>query len=252
VREPKSRNGPHVHGGVLTELRSYMLLASYPAIAIFVFDIFSQGSRWARKNKSTAVPESLRQQDERRGRVLLLFKYLLLLIVIGWLAGGFKNLSSSIASQRFDFRTYFVGILAGLFALAFRRVAASAPSISQFEAEDYSLRGAMFIWLAIFAVGGIAEESWRALCISSFHEGPRFGNVAAAACFSLAHMGGLPPRMTRGLSVAAVEIVVGLILGATFMATGNVFSPFLASVVYYTSNYFWIRRRYLPAWVSPD
>jgi hypothetical protein len=236
----------------LTALRSYILLGSYPVLAIFVIDLFSQGSRWAKKNKSTAVPESLRQEDERRGRVLLLFKYLLLLIVIGWLAGGFKNLSASIASHRLGFRTYVVGILAGLFALAFRRLAASAPSISQFEAEDYSLRGTIFIWLAIFAIGAIAEESWRALCISSFHEGPRFGNVAAAACFSLAHMSGLPPRMTKGLGVAAVEVVVGLIFGTTFMVTGNVFSPFLASIVYYTSNYFWIRRRYLLVGVSPD
>jgi CAAX prenyl protease-like protein len=231
----------------LTELRSYVLLASYPAIAIFVIDLFSQGSRWARKNKSTAVPESLRQQDESRGRVLLLFKYLLLLIVTTWLAGGFKSLSTSIASHRLGFWTYFAGILAGLFALAFRRLAGSAPSISQFESEDYSLRGTISIWLAIFAIGAIAEESWRALCIGSFYDGSKFGNVAAAACFSLAHMSGLPPRMTKGLGVAAVEVAVGLIFGATFMVTGNVFSPFLASIVYYTSNYFWIRRRYLPA-----
>lgn len=230
----------------MTELRNYMLLASYPAIAIFVFDLFSPGSRWATKNKSMAVPESLRQQDERRGRVLLLFKYPLLLIVTAWLVGGFTNLSTSIAYHRLGFRSYFVGILAGLFALAFRRLAASAPSISQFEVEDYSLRGTVSVWLAIFAIGAIAEESWRALCIGSFHDGPRFGNVAAAACFSLAHMSGLPPRMTRGLGVAAVEVVVGLIFGATFMVTGSVFSSFLASIVYYTSNYFWIRHRYLP------
>jgi Type II CAAX prenyl endopeptidase Rce1-like len=236
----------------LTELRSYVLLASYPAIVMFVFDWFSPDTRWAMKNRSRPIPESFKQRGESRGRVLLVFKYFLLLIVTAWLAGGFKRLSTSVVSHRLGFWTYVAGILAGLFTLTFRRVAASAPSISQFEAEDYSLRGTMSIWLAIFAIGAIAEESWRALCIGSFHAGPRFGNVAAAACFALAHMGGLPPRMTRGLSVAAVEVLVGLIFGATFMATGNVFSPFLASVVYYTSNYFWIRRRYLSAGVSPD
>ena len=213
---------------------------------MFVSNPFSPGRRWIRKNHSTAVPESLRQQAEKQGRVLLLFKYLLLMVVTAWLDGGFKSLSTSIVSHRLGFWTCFVGILAGLFTLAFRRLAASALSISQFEGEDYSLRGKISIWLAIFAIGAIAEESWRALCIGSFYEGPRIGNVAAAVCFSLAHMGGLPPRMTKGLGVAAFEVVVGLIFGATFMATGNVFSPFLASIVYYTSNYFWVRHRYFP------
>jgi hypothetical protein len=231
----------------VSDLRNYILLASYPALAMFVLDLFSPGSRWATKNKSSAVPDSFRQRDESRGRVLLLFKYLLLLIVTVWLAGGIKNLCTSIASHRFGFwRSYFTGILAGLFVLAFRRLAASIPSISQFEAEDYSLRGGMTIWLTIFAAAAMAEESWRAICIGSFHHGAIEGNVAAAACFSLAHVSGLPPRITRGLGVAAVEVVVGRIFGATCMVTGSVLSPFLASVVYYTSNYFWLRHRYLP------
>jgi len=233
-------------GGFLTDFRSYMLLGSYPALAIFVFDLFSPGSRWATKNKSTAVPESLRQRDEDRGRVLLLFKYLLLLIVTAWLVGGFKNLRTSITFHRFGFwTTCLAGILAGLLVLAFRRLVNSSPSVSQSETIDYSLRGAIAIWLAIFGAAALTEESWRAICISSFHYGPIAGNVAAAACFSLAHMAGLPPRIPQGLGIATVEAVVGLIFGATFMATGSVLSPILASALYYTGNYIWLRHRYL-------
>jgi len=117
--------------------------------------------------------------------------------------------------------------------------------MSQSEAIDYSLRGGIAIWLVIFAIAALAEESWRAMCVSSFHYGPIAGNVAAAACFSLAHMSGLPPRIPQGLSIATFEVVVGLILGATFMTTGSVLSPVLASLVYYISNYFWIRHRNL-------
>jgi len=231
----------------LTELRSYILLASYPALVIFVTDLFGPGLRWTKQNRSREVPESLRRRDESRGRVLLVFKYLLLLIVTAWLAGGFKCLYVSFASHRVSsWTSCFVGVLAGLFLLLVRRVAATTPLISQAEAIDYSLGGSTTIWLAIFLTAAIAEEPWRALCIRSFHYGPRLGNVATAACFSLAHLCGLPSRIMAGNGIIIFEVLVGLSLGATFMATGSVSSAFLASIVYYTGNYFRIRRRYLP------
>jgi membrane protease YdiL (CAAX protease family) len=172
--------------------------------------------------------------------------------VTGWLTGSFKVLYTSLTPQSSHWWTpCLLELFGGICVLVFRRALAYVtPSIAQAEASDYSLRGSAFAWLAVFTIGAIAEEVWRASCIRSLQHnpvGPVLANVLAAVSFSVAHMSGLPPRIPAGLGIAGAEAVVGLMFGALFMTSGNVLSACLASIVYYTANYFLIRRKQLAA-----
>ena len=68
--------------------------------------------------------------------------------------------------------------------------------------------------------------------------------VLAAVAFSIAHVSGLPARVAPGISVVFAEMLVGLILGALFLWSGNIVVPFVSSIVYFISTFF-IQRRSL-------
>jgi hypothetical protein len=71
----------------LTELRVYLALVAYPTTIMFVFDWCGPGPRWVRKNRSYVLPASLNRIEERRGKPLLLAKYVLTLLVVWGLVG---------------------------------------------------------------------------------------------------------------------------------------------------------------------
>jgi hypothetical protein len=230
----------------LTELRADFALAAYPTIVIFIFDLGSPGSRWATRNRSSAVPLIFKQRDEARGRFLILVKYVLLLVVVWLLSGGRAFFARFLAGHSWPWLSVCLsGIIVGALAFGFQRtLAIIAPSIARAESSDYLSRGPVVVWLGIFAVGAIAEETWRASCIVGFGSRPTLADLLAAVAFSAAHMSGLPPRIPQGLGVAGAEAAVGLVFGALFIGSGSPLAPFLASIIYYTSNYFWLRRRY--------
>jgi hypothetical protein len=52
-------------GVVLTESRSFLALAAYPAIIICVLNWWSAASRWSRKNRSFYLPPDIKVIEER-------------------------------------------------------------------------------------------------------------------------------------------------------------------------------------------
>lgn len=233
----------------MTELRTYIVLAAYPAVVMFVFDWCGPVSRWAFRSRSTPVPIGLRRIGERRGRFLLLIKYALVFLLVETLAGKQQWQLVSIATHPRPWPVVFAsGILGGLLIFGFRRALALVwQPIAVSESNDSALRGSVRLWLFTFIVGGFVEEFWRALCISSFQQ-HAYGAIPAdslpAIAFSIAHMSGLPSRIPGGLEIAAAESATGLLFGAIFIWSGNLVSACLASIMFYSCDFYWLRRRY--------
>jgi len=106
------------------------------------------------------------------------------------------------------------------------------------------------LWLAIFLVGGFAEEFWRATCISSFRTNDftaAQANLLTACAFSIAHVSGLPERVAPGVPSLLAEAMIGLLLGGLFIWSGTLTAPYFASVTYFVLNFFFVRRALIPS-----
>jgi membrane protease YdiL (CAAX protease family) len=234
--------------GTLSELRCYVALAVYPLIIIFIFDWGSVGARWSREHRSRLVPQNIRSIDEARGRFLLLLKYALLsLVLIGLTRGNGWFFAILLSHFRPWLLVFNSGILGGVLLFVFRRgLSLLSRSIAASESNDFALRGPTALWLTIFLAGALSEELWRALCITGLeHNGYSLfaADILPALFFSLAHMSGLPPRMPAGLAIAGVEVIVGLTLGAIYIWSGSVVSSILASLIFYTVSFLWLRKQ---------
>ena len=231
----------------LNEPVCYLTLAAYPALVIFVFDWWNAG--WASKNRSFFLPPELKKKREEAGRPLALVRYALLLLVLRGLAGSGLWYTVPIAKHLREFFFFAVsGIAGGLLMLAFRHAfSLFSPSAAVAENNEYLLRGSAVLWVAIFLIGGLVEEFWRAVCIVSFEEnGYSKASVIllTALAFSLAHMGGLPSRIAPGIASLVAEVIVGLMLGGLFIWSGNLVTSCFASVTYFTFSFFRVRRRF--------
>jgi membrane protease YdiL (CAAX protease family) len=228
----------------LSEFAAWMAVLAYPAIFILVFDWTGAGPRWAAKHKSFFPPAEITLRQEKMGRPLLLVKSALLLLVMRALAGSGLWHIVPIATHSRPWSVLIVsGTACGALMLACRRgISLLSTRAAEAEKHDYFLRGSIALWLAVFCVGGFVEELWRAVCITIFQEN---GYNAASVilltsfCFGVAHLSGRPSRVSPGGVIA--EMIIGVMLGATFVWSGNIVAPYLASVIYFTYGFFRVR-----------
>jgi membrane protease YdiL (CAAX protease family) len=216
---------------------------------MFVYDWFGPGSRWSYEHKRPVMPEHLKTLEERRGRRFLPLKYVLLFLAVYTLARRNTWRLAPVQTHARPWTSLLsAGIIGGVAIFGLRRAAALlSPSLAASEADDYVLRGPIALWLTIFLAAAFPEELWRAVCISSLQQNGYsvlVATVLPAFCFSLAHAGGLPPRIPPGFQIAVAEMGVGIALGVIFTWSGSVVAPCLANLVFYLSNFFWMRWRY--------
>jgi membrane protease YdiL (CAAX protease family) len=67
-------------------------------------------------------------------------------------------------------------------------------------------------------------------------------NFLTAFTFGIAHISGLPSRVSPGEVTA--EMIIGLMLGGLFLWSDNSIAPYLASVIYFTTSFLLVRRRF--------
>jgi hypothetical protein len=230
----------------VTEFRSYLALAAFPIIGIFLFDWWNAG--WASEHHAMVLPREMAIQREEAGRPLQLVKYGVLLLALRVIA---SNRLWHMVPFTMRSHTWVVlvapGIAAGILLLVFRNLLSSLfPDAFLSVKNEYFVRGSVNLWLMVFLLGTLVEEFWRAVCISGFLQNEHSAlsaDMLTAIAFSIAHQTGLPSRIAPGLGIAGFEVLVGLILGALFIWSGNVVVPCLASVIYYVSSFFLDRRR---------
>jgi hypothetical protein len=110
--------------------------------------------------------------------------------------------------------------------------------------NPYMLRGTAREWTAIFFIGGVVEETWRALCLLNLESVgvSVIGAVSLSAfMFSLSHLAGLPPRISFGGLVP--ESLIGVGLALTFVHTGDIVAAIVANIVYFTISFLRLRQR---------
>jgi membrane protease YdiL (CAAX protease family) len=234
----------------LTDLRAYLAVAAYPGIVIFVFRWGGPSGRWARNHRSFFLPPDLKRKSEESGRHFLLIRLALLVVVLRGLAGAdfFWHTVPIATHSRVWLVLVVSGIAGGVAMLAFRRLLSSLSAVAaSAENNEYFSRGPLIVWLAVFFLGAFVEEFWRALCIVAFREndyGALSVNLLTAFAFSVAHLSGLPSRISPGAASAGAEMIMGLALGGLFIWSGNLLTPYLASVIYFTSSFFIVRHRF--------
>jgi membrane protease YdiL (CAAX protease family) len=233
----------------LSAVRVFLALISYPALIMFISD--GTGRRWVREHRSPFLPPDLREEKERKGRYFLFLKYALLITALFLLAGAHPWRTVQSASPSRPYSTLILlGVGGGLLLLICKSLLIlGSPAFAAADRNHPTLKGSVFIWLAVFVVGGFAEELWQAVCISGLRQNdtsPILAALLTAVPFSVAHLGGSPPRVRGiggGFSLGG-EAVIGFVLGGIFLWSGSLLSLWIASLVYNTSDFYWLRRRY--------
>lgn len=231
----------------MTEFRTFCALISYPALIMFIWE--PVGSRWVKVHRSLSLPADIKQKSEKNARHLLFVKYALLLASLCLLVGGHPWTLIHVASASHSWSTLvLLGAGGGvLLLICMRLLALGLPSIAAAELDHPNLEGPIFFWLAVFVFGGFAEEFWRALCMAALQQNDCssvLANVLTAGAFSIARISGRPPRTWGGGDAMIAEFVIGLVLGVVFLKSGSLLTLYLASLVYNTSNFCWLRHRY--------
>jgi hypothetical protein len=226
----------------LTELRTFLALAAYPLIIIVVFDWFGEGSRWVRSHRGLHWPADVKLAEERKGRWLIIAKYALLIIVMRILVGHAYTRTELVKILGHpSFRFGLMGLCVGLLMFGFRRLLSLLwLDAAVAERNDYFLRGPIALWLAIFVIGGLAEELWRAVCLLSFQANDftaLSANLMTAFAFSIAHLSGTPERIAAGVPSILAESMIGLLLGGLFIWSGSIQVSYFAGLTYFILNF---------------
>lgn len=212
-----------------------ILLFSYPLVILLIAD-------WAmvwptrRGNKVSLVLTAEKQtRMEVVGRKLILFR-LVILFVILWATN--RSLVGDLS------RSALMHIPSA--AITGLTIASGLLLASRFLSpiNGYFKGGSNRLWMAVFIVGAVAEEIWRAICIVDFQEigwsAPATAVVTAVA-FAVAHLAGRPSRILPGGFL--FEAIVGLGLAVSFIRTGSVVAPIVASLLYFPVSFLLARRK---------
>jgi membrane protease YdiL (CAAX protease family) len=228
----------------MSDFALYLTVAAFPLIGLFVIDWWNAG--WASEHHVMVLPPDMALKREQSGRPLQLFKYALLLLVLRLIGGAdlwhlvpIRNHSNSWSSL------VLFGIIGGTAMITCRRgISLLSRDAADSEKNEYFLRGSSALWFAVFLFGGFVEECWRGFCIVGFqhngYESP-FLLVITSFAFSLAHQTNLPSRIAPGLANAGADMLMGVILGALFIRSGSIVTPYCASVIYYVYSFLIVR-----------
>ncbi len=193
------------------------------------------------------MPPDLERRALRRGRVLLLVRYILLSAYVltsldraslERITLGFTSLStlSYVA----------VGAGVGLGLVLCRTWGRRFwPGLNWENPKNPMRTGPRPLWLVIIVVGGLSEELWRAFTIVELRKtGLTFSSaiLVTALCFALGQLGGKPSRISGAPVEVYFTFFVGLVLGSTFAHSRKVVIAAVANVVYYLLNMFFIRK----------
>jgi hypothetical protein len=228
----------------LSDYFYYAAISVFPVLTILVPEPI--GFRWGAKHKSFYLPPDVKTRSERNGRYLWIIKYVFLSSFIIWMAVRFSLMSQTLGPRSNQvFLSLAWGMLGGVFLFLFRagyRIA--IPRMHVIELQYPLLEGPKALWLAIFFLGGFSEELWRGFCIAAAYETQRditHAIIWISISFAAGRLGGLPGRIHGEVVDVACEAVTGVFLACLFIFSGSVISTFVASVIYYTAQFYYLR-----------
>jgi membrane protease YdiL (CAAX protease family) len=220
----------------MTPERCFATLISYPLVVMLVIDWALAWPRRATRDESIGSTHERHARMEVVGRRLILFRLIILFVVL-WVAD--RDLLGELSrSVRIHIPSAVVtGLTIGLALLLASRFLSPI--------NGYFNSGSIGLWMAIFVVGAVVEETWRAVCILDFQELGWSAPATAALTsfvFAIAHLAGRPSRILPGGFL--FEAIVGLGLSVTYLRTGSLVAPVIASVLYFPVSFLLARRSF--------
>jgi len=225
-------------------LKALTALLIYPVVFFLIKD--PAALRYARVHGFSPMPQSVQLPLEENGRLLYFVKFLVVaLFLIAWANVHGVNLWAFLGHVE-------PGQHVGRIALASTVILFSGhisvlylfKRVRGLFFDQGLSRGHFLTWITIIFVGGVVEESWRALTLSASSE-KGFNSLlvllATSAAAAFCHLLGIPGR-TLGLREEVFwDLAVGLALGALFVLYGTVLIPLSVNMLYNVFNLLLIR-----------
>ncbi len=214
--------------------RCLAVLLSYPVVVLLIADWASAWPDRGVSKKGFVLTAEMRARMEAVGRKLILFR-LGILFVILWATN--RSLLGSL-TQSASAHIPLSGVTGLTIGLALLLASRFLSPIN-----GYFSGGPIGLWMAIFIVGAVVEEIWRAICIVDFQEigwsAPATALITALV-FAVAHLAGRPSRILPGGFL--FEVIVGFVLAVSFLRTESLVAPIGASLLYFPISFLFARK----------
>jgi Type II CAAX prenyl endopeptidase Rce1-like len=211
-----------------------ILLFSYPLVILLIAD---RAMVWpTRRGNKVSLVLTAEQQTRMEvvGRKLILFRLVILFVVLWATNRSLVGDLSRSASMHIP-SAAITGLTIGLALLLASRFL--SPINGNF------MGGSIGLWMAVFIVGAVVEEIWRAICVVDFQEigwGAPATAVVTAVAFAVAHLAGRPSRILPGGFL--FEAIVGFGLAVSFIRTESLAAPIVASLLYFPMSFLFARK----------
>jgi membrane protease YdiL (CAAX protease family) len=224
----------------------FLALIVYPLLAYFLGD--PKVFRWGAEHGSrTPMPHDLEVRALRNGRFLWILRYALLIIYIVW-ALRQRGTMFQARSVSISYLASCVagGIAAGVLLIALRNLGSFQwHGLGWRNPTHPILNGATLIWLTIIAVGGFAEEFWRAFCLVGFRQ-EGLSRIAAilitSVVFALSQLAGRPSRISEKTPELFFTAIVGAFLAQMLVVFHSLLIVVSTNITYSAFCFYKLRK----------
>lgn len=215
-------------------LRTTLLILSYPGV-FFFFTVNPVVRKWNRTHAGTPLPPALQLSAELIGRRLYFVKFALLAALLaGWMRWTGAPPGELVApTGPLPARLATVLVAAAVLMLARAAFQRSFPWQAGALLGHPLRRGPASLWISIFLVGGVIEETWRALCLMALvgeGKGDALGVLVTSIAFAFAHLSHLPARLSGNSAEALWESILGAALAELFLLHRTIAAPYAAGL----------------------
>jgi len=217
-------------------------------------------ARWVRQRLSLGwgvrIPFTLRVQFEEDGRLWLLANlgFVLGAVLLWMRARGVPGSEIGLAVNNW-LQLFLAGVAGGAFLAACRVAYVKLIPPCRSDLLAPLSRGPLSIWVLTFLVGGLAEESWRAVCLRTF-QGNDHRTILwiflTSIAFVVGRLSGFPARASGSHPEVFWKALHGGILAGYFLAFGTLWVPYIAGLAHDVTNLFTLRRLARAVGSTPD
>lgn len=227
-------------------LNTLIMILIYPAIFFCV--VQPALYKWKRVHTAEPLPPALIARAEVTGRLWIFVRFALTaLLLFVWVT--FRAIPTPGFVRELNWRLL-AGIVEITVALVTGRLLFQTffPRVKQNFANHPLNRSSLRFWILVFLTAALVEEAWRALCLTSMSHRGTLLELASLALLSaastIAQASGVPARISGIQEEAAWQLVLGIALGAAFVAYGTFLVPAIVSFSFNTFNVWQVRHAY--------
>jgi hypothetical protein len=203
-----------------------LVIVSYPLLYILPLNLVR--FQWGFHHGPAPMPPEVQERAEAADRTVLFLIYFTLLTVGSLLLHRSGISASCIGLTTDNWRLAILhGVLAGFVPLGVTALFLAPNSFSRILRTEPDARGPLASSCGLIALGSLAVEFWRALCISALIH-LNFSTSVAVLIAVLAYQA---PELTSSAAKAMGAALYGAIAGFVFVKSGSLFAPLVMSLI---------------------